>query len=187
MIVPMRNMRSHGPDNGRLRRPPLCPRCGACLVRQTPAGGVLDHLLAFVRIKVFRCQICTKRFRAPAWRTRHPELVSDLRQYRRFQAECLATFFDGQTVHKGWVVALSMGGCTLQISTPLPRGTFVDVELWPSSQVVPIRAAVAMVRSVNPGSIGLQFLEFTPSEQVQLSRFIYNLWLGQLAVTEAGA
>lgn len=187
MIVPMHDLPSHGPDKGRSRRSPVCPQCGAYFVRQTLANGLWDRLLAFLRINVFRCQICTNRFRAIGSRVRSPKSVSDLRQYRRFQAECLATFYDGRTVRKGWVVALSMGGCTLQISQPLPQGTFVDIELWPSGQVVPIRAAVAMVRSVNETSIGLQFLEFTPSDQIQLSQFIYNLWLSRRTMTEAGA
>jgi len=72
-----------------------------------------------------------------------------------------------------------MGGCTLETASTLPKGTFMELLIKPASDEEMIKVETAMVCSVRPESVGVQFLEFQPDDQRRLSQVVLSLWVGQ--------
>jgi hypothetical protein len=72
-----------------------------------------------------------------------------------------------------------MGGCTLETASTLPRGTFLELTIQPLSEESAITIETAMVCSVRPDSLGVQFLEFQPEDKRRLSRVVLSLLVGQ--------
>ena len=72
-----------------------------------------------------------------------------------------------------------MGGCTIETASALPKGTFLELLIKPASDDEMIKVETAMVCSVRSESVGVQFLEFQPDDQLRLSQVVLSLWVGQ--------
>ncbi len=140
----------------------------------------MERILNRLRLFSFRCQLCTTRFRA--YRNQLPSQASivDRRQYKRlpvsFRANLLtesAMRFDNR------VTDISMGGCTLETTTTLPQGTFIELVIKPASDEEPIKIETAMVCSSRPESMGIRFLEMVGDDKNRLSQVILSLLVGQ--------
>jgi hypothetical protein len=70
-----------------------------------------------------------------------------------------------------------MGGCTLQTTASLTKGAFLHLNLQPSDDEPAIVVETAMVRSVRPECVGLEFLEFEGEQKDRLARFVRSLLL----------
>jgi hypothetical protein len=72
-----------------------------------------------------------------------------------------------------------MGGCTLETTTILPQGTFIELVIKPASDEEPIKIETAMVCSSRSESMGIRFLEMVTDDKNRLSQVILSLLVGQ--------
>ncbi len=79
------------------------------------------------------------------------------------------------------VTDISMGGCTLETTTTLPQGTFIELVIKPASDEEPIKIGSAMVCTSRPESMGIRFLEMMADDKNRLSQVILSLLVGQSA------
>jgi c-di-GMP-binding flagellar brake protein YcgR len=140
----------------------------------------MERVLNRFRIFSFRCQLCTTRFRAYRNQPADMTSVADRRQYKRlpvsFRANLLAEDAIGMDNR---VTDISMGGCTLETTTTLPQGTFIELVIKPASDEEPIKIETAMVCSSRPESMGIRFLEMVADDKNRLSQVILSLLVGQ--------
>ena len=159
---------------------PRCPSCGTPFVRVTYKEGTFERLLTRFKLFPFRCQLCTHQFHTFGAETPSPTQVSDRRQYKRLPVSFRANFFAENTVRiDNRVTDISMGGCTLETTATLPRGTFLELLIKPASDDEAIRIETAMVCSLRPESMGIRFLEMVADDKNRLSQVILSLLVGQ--------
>ena len=142
----------------------------------------MGRLLNRFRIFSFRCQLCTTRFHT--YRNQPPAQtsVADRRQYKRLPVSFRANFVAENAVRiDNRVTDISMGGCTLETTTTLPQGTFIELVIKPASDEEPIKIETAMVCSSRPESMGIRFLEMVTDDKNRLSQVILSLLVGQSA------
>ncbi|HEU5406891.1 MAG TPA: PilZ domain-containing protein, partial [Nitrospira sp.] len=118
------------------------------------------------RIYSFRCQLCTTRFRAYLNQTPGQTSVADRRQYKRLPVSFRANLLSGNAARMdNRVTDISMGGCTLETTTTLPQGTFIELVIKPASDEEPIKIETAMVCSSRQESMGIRFLEIVADDK----------------------
>jgi hypothetical protein len=157
-----------------------CPNCGTPFVRATFREGTVDRLLGRINVFTFRCQLCTKRFRAFRSGLRENTQAFDKRQYKRLPTSIEAQFLtDSNQRGTNRITEISMGGCTLRTTAELPRGTFLELTLKPTSETEPITIESGVVSSARPSSLGISFLEMAPREKQRLSQIVLGLLVSQ--------
>lgn len=157
-----------------------CPNCGTPFVRATSREGTVDRLLGRINVFTFRCQLCTNRFRAFRSGTRGTTQAFDKREYKRLPTSIEAQFLtDSNQRGTNRITEISMGGCTLRTTAELPRGTFLELTLKPTSEAEPITIESGMVSSARPSSLGISFLEMAPREKQRLSQIVLGLLVSQ--------
>ena len=158
-----------------------CPACGTPCVRVTTGASLIERTLNRFSIFQVRCQLCTTRFQARRPGNRLTTQEFDRREYRRLSANFAATLILDHPAAGGVVTDISMGGCTLQATTSLPRGTFVRFVLHGPSGQPDIKVDSAMICSIQPQSIGMKFLEFQPEHKQRMGQLILELLAYQQA------
>jgi len=157
-----------------------CPSCGTPFVRVTYHEGTVERVLNRFKIIPFRCQICTARFRAYWAVSPNATQMVDRRQYKRLPASFHANLLADNAVRtENRVTDISMGGCTLETTATLPRGTFLELTIKPASSEDAIKIETAMVCSVRPESMGVRFLELLANDKHRLSQVVLSLLVGQ--------
>jgi len=135
--------------------------------------------LSRVNVFLFRCQLCTNRFRAFYSGARYNTQAFDRRQYRRLPASIEAQVFDHkQPAVTNQITDISMDGCALQ-TTGFLKGAFVELVLKPTVEEETIRIETAMVCSVRPSSMGVRFLEVSPEHHRRLGQIVLGLLVSQ--------
>lgn len=152
-----------------------CPACGTPCVRVSSGSGFVEKALNWLHIFQFRCQICTTRFQARRPKSRQTSQEFDRREYRRLRTNLVASMILDPPAVDGLVSDISMGGCTLQATTSLPRGTFVKVLLHTPGGQPDIKIDAAMICSIQPSSIGVKFLEFRPDDKQRMGQMVLDL------------
>ena len=158
-----------------------CPACGTPCVRVTSGTSLIEKTLNRLSIFQVRCQLCTTRFQARRPGNRLTTQAFDRREYRRLPVNFAGTLRLDHTAAGGVVTDISMGGCTLQATTPLPRGTFVTFALHGPSGQPDIKVEAAMICSIQPQSIGMKFLEFQPEDKQRMGQLVLELLAYQQA------
>ena len=159
---------------------PHCPSCGTPFVRIVHDERTMERLFNRFRVFSFRCQLCTARFRA--YRNQSPShtSVADRREYKRLSVSFRANLLAESAVRMdNRVTDISMGGCTLETTTTLPQGTFIELVIKPASDEEPIKIGTAMVCSSRQESMGIRFLEMVADDKNRLSQVILSLLVGQ--------
>ncbi len=157
-----------------------CPSCGTPFVRMKHQAGTVERVLNRFRVFPFRCQLCTTQFRAFWPSSPDASRAFDRREFKRLSASFQAKAYREQTARSDHhLTDISMGGCTLETASALPKGTFLELLIKPASDEEAIKVDTAMVCSVRPDSVGVQFLEFEREEQRRLSQVVLSLWVGQ--------
>ena len=140
----------------------------------------MGRLLSRFRILSFRCQLCTTRFRAYRNQLPGQTSVTDRRQYKRLPVSFRANLLAENAVRMdNRVPDISLGGCTLETTTTLPQGTFIELVIKPASDEEPIKIETAMVCSSRSESMGIRFLEMVADDKNRLSQVILSLLVGQ--------
>lgn len=161
-------------------RDPHCPSCGTPFVRVVYDEGTMERILNRFRIYSFRCQLCTTRFRVYRNQVPGTPSVVDRRQYKRLPVSFRANLLLENAMRMdNRVTDISMGGCTLETTTALPQGTFIELVIKPVSDEEPIKIETAMVCSSRQESMGIRFLEMVADDKHRLSQVILSLLVGQ--------
>ena len=153
----------------------LCPKCGKDFVRRTVRESVHEYLLSVGYVYPFRCQLCAHRFLRLEWGKRYSESTVDKRQYERVAATFPITFVGDKASGAGTITHLSLGGCALESQLKLMEGMLFNLRLQPPDVSPAINVETAVVRSVRPPVIGLEFLRTTPTEQFRLIQYVAGL------------
>jgi hypothetical protein len=144
-------------------------------VRRSPRVGPLERLVSVLYLYPFRCQHCSRRFRALRWRHRHGRPATDQREYERIVVRLPVTLTAGGETAHGDTTDLSLGGCAVRTSAGWPAGTTARVTLRPPGGGAAIEVAEAVVRAVREGSLGLQFVHVAGPDQRQLTELIRSM------------
>jgi hypothetical protein len=148
-------------------------------VRVTRHAGTVERVLNRVKIFPFRCQLCTAHFHALWFGSPHATQAFDRRQFKRLPTSLRAHLLADNAVQAdNRVTDISMAGCTLETTTALPRGAFLELTITPASQEADITIHTAMVCSVRPDSMGVRFLELEAGEKQRLSHVVLSLLVG---------
>ena len=165
---------------------PECPQCHADIARRITPSGPVEHLLNFFSIYSFRCQLCAHRYRKFVIGADGIALPSDKRQFERLPTNVRATIVGPQGRSEDLITDLSMGGCTLQTTTALTKGTFLHLNLQPLEREAAIVVETAMVRSVRSECVGLEFLELERGHKERLAYFVRGLLLARQTAPAMG-
>jgi hypothetical protein len=149
-------------------------------VRRTPRRGLIENLLSTAYIYPYRCEACSSRFHSMEWGRRYTKDATDRRQYERFEVRCPAWFSTdegGPFNRQGEAVLtdLSLRGCGLETNESLEPGTVLVLQIQTWEDQLPIRVDRAVVRSVRPGIVGLEFMQFQPRDKHRLGQFVKGL------------
>ncbi|HEV8473225.1 MAG TPA: PilZ domain-containing protein [Methylomirabilota bacterium] len=164
---------------------PRCPRCQRQITRRCPRSGTLERILSAIYVYPFRCQICTRRFRALRWGTRYFRSTIDRREYERAAVHIPITFTIRGEQAQGELTDISLGGCALQTEFPLVPGETVRMELNLPRQTTPIVIDAAAVRSASDGRVGLSFDRIARDHRRRLHEVMLGL-LGYAPHTSPG-
>jgi len=165
---------------------PECPQCHATIVRRINQPGPVERLFNFFSIYSFRCQLCAHRYRRLSVGANTVAAISEKRQFERLPTNVRAIIVGPQGRSEDLITDLSMGGCTLQTTASLTKGAFLHLNLQPSGDESAIVVETAMVRSVRPECVGLEFLEFEGEQKDRLARFVRSLLLMRQPINAMG-
>ena len=152
---------------------PDCPQCGTWMVRQAPRRGTREHLLRFLLICPFRCQLCTHRFLA----IRGEPSYDPRREYERVLVRYPVAFcpaFSGAQAEaaEGTMVNVSIRGCRIESSLPESQGARLRIGFVADAREPPIEVEAAVVRNAVGDGMGLEFLKIRPEEEDRLCRVV---------------
>ncbi len=143
------------------------------MVRQAPRRGTREHLLRFLMICPFRCQLCTHRFLA----IRGEPSYDPRREYERVLvrypvAFCPAFSGDQAEAAEGTLVNVSIRGCRIESSLPESQGARLRIGFVADAREPPIEVEGAVVRSAVDRCMGLEFFKIRPEEEDRLRQVI---------------
>lgn len=145
-----------------------CPHCHRRTVRRAPRVGRAERFLRHLGVHPFRCQLCGRRFRALRWSAHSSRNRADRREYDRAALTLPVSVSFHRTRASGSLTALSLGGAEIAGAFVAPEGALVQIEIEvPGAPRIAIDGA--LVRSVRPGTIGVQFVwaRMEPKERLR--------------------
>ena len=154
---------------------PHCPRCQSVAIERAGRAGLLERLLSVAYLYPFRCQSCLHRFRRMAWGQRYVRTQRtgpDRRQHSRHTVDFWTTLWLEKGGRPGRARDLSVAGMSIETDAPLEPGQHLELDLQPSRGERPIRVEVAVVRSVQSGRVGLQFVKVKDDGDARLQKFL---------------
>ncbi len=155
---------------------PNCPQCGLWLVKRAPRRGTVELVLRFLAIGPFRCQLCTHRFLAILGNVVHKPGRDFERIPVNYPMYFRQTFAkaDAQPI-QGTVSALSIRGCTITTTVPVPKGESLCLQIEVGDQEQPIQIDGARVRTVKSTRLGVMFTNIKPEEEARLRQHMMML------------
>lgn len=151
-------------------------------MRRCPRIGAVERLLSVAYVYPYRCPMCSLRFRSMQWGVRYARLRTDRREYRRVAVRLPLALAGRAGEASGEAQEISLEGCTVVTAARFPRGATVRLTLELEPDGPPLEVDVAVVRSVRPGEVGLQFVTFAAAERSRLRRFVDGLLARQQGV-----
>jgi len=155
--------------------PLVCRKCSAEFVRRVPKKGFKDRLLGRICVYSFRCQICRHRFHALQWGVRYPSIDKDKREYERLAMNFPISFVGENTSGAGAVFDISINGCGFATDVELRAESIMRLALQISDELEPVTIDAAVVRYVQRGRTGVEFLRVQPVDLERLQMFIRGL------------
>lgn len=154
---------------------PHCPRCQSVVIERAGRAGLLERLLSIVYVYPFRCQSCLYRFRHVVWGQRYVRTTRsgpERRQHSRHTVNFWTTLWLEKGGRPSRARDLSAAGMSIETDAPLEPGQHLELDLRPSPGERPIRVEVAVVRSVQSGRVGLQFVKVKDDGDARLQKFL---------------
>ena len=156
-----------------------CPNCNREFVRRVGRVGLVERLISWFYIYPFKCQLCGFRFRFLQRGVRYFRIEEDHREYDRMQMSFPLTFSCEGNTGEGLALNISMGGCSFNATSEIRHGTIVRLALKLSSDAAPVIVDAAVVRYVRDQLVGVEFLQWQPSERERLQLFVRGLLIGR--------
>jgi PilZ domain len=97
------------------------------------------------------------------------------RKHPRFLVELPCSFMGDEATGEGTVLDLSMEGCCMRSTTPLLKGTYVNVFLTLLGQIPPLPIELAVIRWAKGHMFGLEFIRIADTHLIRLRRYTENL------------
>jgi hypothetical protein len=104
-----------------------------------------------------------------------PNLLSSLREtrkearkFRRIPVELLCYFSSDGPEWSGTAINLSREGCAIRSTTPVQKGDYLHVLIFPCANQIPIEVDVAPVRWSANGKFGVEFITLAPGDATRL-------------------
>jgi PilZ domain-containing protein len=161
-----------------------CPHCAREFVRRVARSGLGEIVLGLFYIYPFKCQLCGHRFRSFQRGVRYLRVEEDRREYDRMEVKFPVTFSGQNISGEGMLLNISMAGCSFATSAELGIGMIVKLGLQISGAVAPVTVDAAVVRNVQRGSAGVEFLRWQASERERLQLFVRGLLIDRGAELE---
>jgi hypothetical protein len=152
-----------------------CPSCSSEFVKRAQRATFFERVLSAFYVYPFRCQVCSHSFKIFQPGVRYLRVDSDRREQTRVKVECPARLKKDVITCEGTLVDLSIAGCTVRTSSPLPVGSVVTVGLEIADASNPVTIEAAIVRNVHEDRVGLEFLKFYGDERHRLRHVIQGL------------
>lgn len=95
------------------------------------------------------------------------------RRFQRYTVEipCLYSV-DGGPDWNGTAVNLSRGGCAIHGTTPVQKGMYLRLRLFPAADHPPIEVGLAPVRWTTNEHFGVEFITLTPRDILRLKGYL---------------
>jgi hypothetical protein len=151
---------------------PLCPRCRSNETERVSRDGLFERLASLVYVYPFRCRACLRRFLRLQWGQRYVRARRERRRDERVPVDLWTTLWleaGGQT---GRVRDISQTGLALETTADLRPGQHLELDLQPGDGERPIRVEVAVVRTIQSGKVGLQFVGVKDESDARLRKFL---------------
>jgi hypothetical protein len=151
---------------------PFCPRCRSEETERVSREGFLERLASLVYVYPFRCRACLRRFRTLQWGRRYVRARRERRQEERRPVDLWTTLWLEAGGQPGRVRDISSTGLTLETQAELQTGQHLELDLQPGPGERPIRVEVAVVRTIQSGRVGLQFVGVKDESDERLRKFL---------------
>lgn len=159
---------------------PICPECSSEFVKRLQnTRSFREILLGVFHVYPFRCQLCGHRFCVRDAEIEHRSDNPERREYERMTMSFPLSFAGDSIEGKGLVLDITIRGCTFHTDAELHEGAVLRLTLQISNDLAPVNIKVAVVRTVRPNRIGVEFLDVDPGEKERLQLFISGLFLGR--------
>jgi hypothetical protein len=153
----------------------LCPRCRSEETERVPREGLLERLASLVYVYPFRCRACLHRYRALQWGQRYVRSRRERRREERHAVDLGTTLWLEAGAPPGppaRVRDISTTGLALDTQADLQPGQHLELDLQPGPGERPIRVEVAVVRTLESGRVGLQFVGVKGETDARLLKFL---------------
>ena len=137
--------------------------------------GLFERAASVLFYYPFRCQLCQHRFRALRPGERYVRTIIDRREFDRVPVDYWTTLWVQNRQREARVRDLSIAGCTIETDEPIQPGDTLQLQLAPGGEDRPVTIDVAVVRSVQTGRAGLQFVRVQGDEQERLRHVVHQL------------
>src|SRR5262245_40461469 len=97
---------------------------------------------------------------------------TDVRKWRRFPVELLSSVSSTGPEWSGTTINLSRQGCAIHSTTPVQKGDYLHVLIFPGANQTPIEVQVAQVRWAAKAAFGVEFLRLTLFETTRLQNLL---------------
>lgn len=109
------------------------------------------------------------------------------RKSPRFDVHFGSTFAGETLAGQGTITNLSVGGCSIESTIPLPAQTVVGLNIQLPDSQWPLKVDRAVVRWVRGHTFGLEFQGLSEPDTTRLQQFLQDLDQGPLVVMQRPA
>ena len=128
-------------------------------------------MASIVYVYPFRCRACLQRFHAFQWGQRYIRTRKERR--RTSGGRWISGPRSGsRRVGRRAGCGTCPSGLALETQAELPPGQHLELDLQPGPGERPIRVEVAVVRTIQSGRIGLQFIRVKDESDERLQKFL---------------
>lgn len=96
------------------------------------------------------------------------ETRKEARKFRRFPVELYSLFSADGPEWSGTAINLSREGCAIRSTTPVQKGDYLHVLIFPHANQTPIEVGVARVRWSLNEQFGVGFITLAPRDATRL-------------------
>ena len=96
------------------------------------------------------------------------EARKEERKFRRVPVACTSLFSADGPEWSGTAINLSREGCAIRSPTPVQKGEYLHVLIFPGPNQTPIEVGVARVRWAANEQCGVEFMTLAPRDAIRL-------------------
>lgn len=166
------------PEDRTVGNTPTCPHCTSPYIKRARRTTTYERLISLFYVYPFSCQLCGHGFRLFQPGVRYVRFEEDQREYQRMRVDLAVRLRQGTLSSDGAAIDVSMRGCTVRDSDPLPLATVVKISLKLPNEPDPVTVE-AVVRNSSDDRMGFEFLRFEGEGRQRLRQFVQGILNGQ--------